>query len=332
MPDFAVLGNFVVDVIGKPLDRLPEPGRLLILDTLETHPGGNGPNTAAALALLGASVAAVGRVGDDVYGRYLRERLAGWGVETATMTCDAVAATGVTIVAVDALGERSFLHSFGANAHLVPEDVPWEKLTGARHFHLAAFFVLPGLDGGPVGAAATPAARNDPPAACRLLAEARRRGLTTSLDVCWDRTGRWMEALAPCLPLVDVLLPSEDEALALTGERDPTRMARQLRAGGVRAAVIKLGERGCFYSGPEGELNVPAFAVEVADTTGAGDCFIAGYLLGRARGWDLGRTLRFACACGARAVSAVGAVAAMAGAAEVEAWANTLPVRSETPP
>src|SRR5438045_7932910 len=96
-----VIGNFVVDIIGKPIDRLPERGRLLLIDTLETHVGGNGPNTAAALAKLGAAAAVVGRVGDDLYGRFLLDRLGSWGVCTDGVRRDPGTATGVTLVAVD---------------------------------------------------------------------------------------------------------------------------------------------------------------------------------------------------------------------------------------
>lgn len=309
---FAVLGNFVVDLIARPLHRLPEPGRLQILDTLETHPGGNGPNTAAALARLGAGVAALGRVGEDLYGRYLCERLEGWGVDTGTVSRDPTAATGITLVAVDATGERSFTHAFGANATFGPEHVPWERLAGVRHLHFGGFFVLPRMDAG---------------GAVEVLAEARRRGLSTSLDVCWDREGRWLSLLGPCLPHADFAMPSEDEARALTGETAPPAMAAALRAAGARVALVKLGERGCHYAGPEGDLASPAFRVPVRDTTGAGDCFIAGFLYAREAGWPLPRALRFANACGARAVGEVGAVTGLRPAAEVEAWAASLETR-----
>jgi sugar/nucleoside kinase (ribokinase family) len=308
----AVLGNFVVDLIGKPLDALPERGRLLILDTLETHSGGNGPNTAGALARLGASVAALGRVGDDLYGRFLTDRLAGWGVDVSLVARDPVATTGVTLVPVDRTGERSFIHHFGANADFRPADIPWERLSGTRHLHFSGFFVLPEMDRG---------------GAVEVLAEAKRRGLTTSLDVCWDRRGEWLRVLGPCLPYVDFAMPSEEEAAALTGCSEPAAMAAALRDAGCGAAVIKLGERGCLYADGREVLSVPAFRVPVRDTTGAGDCFIAGFLHARDSGWPLPRALRFANACGARAVGAVGAVTGMAPAAEIEAWAETLEAR-----
>jgi sugar/nucleoside kinase (ribokinase family) len=312
MVDVAVLGNFVVDIIGKPIDRLPERGRLLLIDTLETHVGGNGPNTAGALGKLGGSVAVLGRVGQDVYGRFLLEQLHRWNVKTGKVIRDPETATGVTLVAVDGTGERSFIHHFGANARFGPEDLDWTLLEAARHLHWASFFVLPRMDG-------TPAAG--------VLAEARNRGLTTSLDVCWDRQGRWLDLLRPCLPHVDLLMPSEEEARQLTGRSDPAGMAAALHQEGCREVIIKLGERGCHYSSADFALRVPAYRVDVLETTGAGDCFAAGFLYARIHGWNLERSLRFANACGARSVSAVGAVTALAPATEVEAWASGEAIR-----
>lgn len=304
-PDIVVLGNFVVDIIGKPIDRLPERGRLLLIDTLETHVGGNGPNTAGALGKLGACVGVIGRVGQDLYGDFLLERLRGWNVDTTLVDRDPQVATGVTLVPVDASGERSFIHHAGANADFGPEHVDWERIRGARHLHLASFFVLPSMDGEP---------------ASRVLKEARLRGMTTSVDVCWDREGRWMERLRPCLPHTDFLMPSEEEARELSARTDPGQMAAVFRELGCRAAVIKLGERGCYYAGEDGEMACPAYRVEVRETTGAGDCFIAGFLYARGRGWDTRHALHFANACGARSVGAVGAVTGIGPATDIEDW------------
>ncbi|HTE20412.1 MAG TPA: carbohydrate kinase family protein [Armatimonadota bacterium] len=318
MPNIVVLGNFVVDIIGKPIDGLPERGRLALIDTLETHPGGNGPNTAGALGKLAArdggdmGVAVAGRVGEDLYGRFLTEALEGWGVDTRAVFRDPERATALTLVAVDSTGERSFIHHLGANAAFGPEDVRWELFGGARHLHLASYFILPSLEG---------------EAAAGVLAEARGRGMTTSLDVCWDREGRWLESLSPCLPHLDYLMPSEDEARAMTGREEPAEMADVFHAAGARAVVIKLGERGCYYADAEQRFALPAYAVEVRETTGAGDCFCAGFLHAMTRGWDLHRALRLGNACGARSVGAVGAVTGMGAAEEIEEWAKTQPLR-----
>src|SRR5438874_13116872 len=102
MPRVLCLGNFVVDVIGKPLDCLPSPGGLLLLDTLETHVGGNAPNCALALARLGMEVAVAGRVGEDLYGRFLIDALENAGVDHRAVGRDPERPTGLTIVAVRA--------------------------------------------------------------------------------------------------------------------------------------------------------------------------------------------------------------------------------------
>jgi sugar/nucleoside kinase (ribokinase family) len=242
----------------------------------------------------------------------LLERLNGWDVDTRGVMRDAERATGVTLVAVDSGGERSFIHHFGANAAFGRDDVDWTLFPEAKHLHLAGAFVLPALDGAP---------------AAELLAEARRRGMSTSLDVCWDREGRWMETLRPCLPYVDIFMPSEEEAQHLTGQTEPAAVSAVLLEAGCRVVVLKLGERGCYYAHRGGSCAVPAFQVPVRETTGAGDCFVAGFLYAGLRSWDLTRSLRFANACGARAVMDVGAVTGLRDAAEVEAWGSGRPLR-----
>jgi sugar/nucleoside kinase (ribokinase family) len=299
-----VIGNFVVDIIGKPIDRLPEPGTLLLLDTLETHPGGNGPNVASALARLGMPACVAGAVGDDLYGRLLIETLQSTGVDVGSVR-RVDRATGVTLVAVDSSGERSFLHHFGANAAYGPDAIDWERARACEIFALTAHFVLPGLDG--EGAAAA-------------LRRARELGLRTALDVCWDREGRWWSSLASCMPHVDYFLPNEDEARMLSGETEPEAMAAFFRRHGCGAVAIKRGMRGSYFETEGVAFHTPAFPVPVVETTGAGDCFVAGFLTGILRGWDWPTTLRFANAVGAQSVQSVGAVTGVRRAEEVLAW------------
>lgn len=312
MTDILVLGNFVVDVIGKPVDRLPAPGQLLFLDTLETHVGGNAPNTAAALATLGGSVGVVGRVGEDVYGRFLLEELQARGVDTRPVVHDPEEPTGVSMVCVDSRGERSFLHHLGANRQFGPADVPDSLFAGARHLHLASQFVLPALDGAP---------------AADVLRRAREAGLATSLDVCWDASGRWLETLGPSLRWVKDFLPSEDEARQLAGTDDLRAIAGLFHDLGVDTVVIKRGERGCYASASGQQWSVHAYDVPARETTGAGDCFIAGWLYARGAGFDVPASLALANACGARCVREFGAVTGIAPASEILAWQNGTPLR-----
>lgn len=320
MPDVLCLGNCVVDLIARPVDRLPGPGQLLMLETLQAHLGGNGPNCAAALARLGIPVALTGRVGRDAFGEFLLRALEESGVDTSAVARDESLPTGVTFVAVSATGERSFLHSLGANATFARRDVDLSRIRGIRLLHAGSHFVLPAMDGA---------------ALAGVLREAQARGITTTMDVCWDESGGWLKTLGCCLPAVDYFLPSEAEAAALTGRETVAEMAAALRAAGARAVVIKCGGRGAFASVAGSQWWEPAFAVEVIDSTGAGDCFVAGFVAGLLRGWQADRAVRLGNACGALATTALGATQAIRPLAEIESWMASHPPenqRTETGP
>ncbi|MDR7438375.1 MAG: carbohydrate kinase family protein [Armatimonadota bacterium] len=290
MPQVLSAGILVADVIVRTVEAWPEVGRLRVVESIELHSGGLAHTTAVTLAKLGVSTAVVGRVGADVFGRYLIEVLRQNGVESHVIP-DPEAGTSVTVVAVAPGGERSFLHFVGANARLVPEDVPDHLLAAVQVLHLGGYFVLPGLDG--------------PPAA-QLLARARAHGCRTSVDVAWDVQGRWMEALRPCLAYLDVLFANQDEVAQLTGARTPEHAAALLRERGVGIVAVKLGERGAYVDAGEWRGWVPAFEVPVVDTTGAGDAFCGGFLAAWLRGWRWEEVTRFANAVGALCVTAVG--------------------------
>ena len=134
------------------------------------------------------------------------------------------------------------------------------------HYHLASLFILPDFR----------------PHAGPSLAHARAAGLTTSLDTNWDPRGAWMKDLAPCLPDLDFLFMNEDEARML---RRHARSRSCLAA--CERSCVKLGPRGCAILRRGGEILSPAFDVDVKDTTGAGDSFVAGFLAAHLRGGSL---------------------------------------------
>jgi len=129
------------------------------------------------------------------------------------------------------------------------------------------------------------------------------------MDLAWDPSGRWMSVLEPCLPHLDFLFGNQDELGHVTGRRDPAEMAGMLRARGVGAVAVKLGDAGAFVDAAGWRGRVPAYAVEVVDTTGAGDAFCGGFLAAVLAGWEMERATRFANAVGALCVTAVGGTA-----------------------
>jgi len=297
------MGNVLADILVRPVDRLPLRGGLRLVDDIHVALGGCASNTAAALGKMGARVAVMGKVGKDVYGCFVVGELRKAGVDTRHVLTDPSVPTSATLVLINSAGQRSFLHSIAANAELQRREVSPSSFRGFRHLHVGGYFLFPGLDGAPMGT---------------LLKKARRMGLVTSLDTAWDIESRWMKALQPCLPHLDYFMPSELEVRRLLGHRDPTKAARTFLSMGTFAVIIKRGERGAYYRDREGrEYQVAARRVKVRDTTGAGDCFCAGFIKGLSLGWDHLRCLQLACSAGAYAVSAVGATAGIRSFAQV---------------
>jgi sugar/nucleoside kinase (ribokinase family) len=254
--------------------------------------GGNAANTARALAILGQSVRLLGAVGNDAPGDFILERLTQCGVNTAgVIRKRKPTATSVALIGTD--GQRQFLHRLGASEDAFENATEFarEVYGGASHFHLASLFVVPHL-------------RQN---AATILAEAKRRGLTTSFDTNWDPQGEWMQPVKSCLPHIDIFFMNEDESRMVTGRTEVAAAAEVLLTGGVSLVVVKLGHRGCAMYGKE-EVVCPAFSVDAIDTTGAGDCFVAGFLAARQKNLTLHEIGRFANAVGALSVQQIGAV------------------------
>jgi sugar/nucleoside kinase (ribokinase family) len=137
-----------------------------------------------------------------------------------------------------------------------------------------------------------------------------------------------MQDLGPCLPHVDTLFLNEDETRMVTGRPIPLEAAEFLLARGVGTVVIKLGPRGCAIYTDACETFSPAFEVDALDTTGAGDCFVAGYLAALLEGAPPAEAGRFANAVAAFSVQRIGAVAGVPPRADVDAWMRTAAVRA----
>jgi sugar/nucleoside kinase (ribokinase family) len=155
----------------------------------------------------------------------------------------------------------------------------------------------------------------------RIAAEARRRGILTSLDTVWDPTSRWSR-LEPSLPHLDLAMPSLAEGRALSKEHEPPRVAAWLRDRGVREVALTMGQQGCYASGNGFEGHIAAPAVEAVDGTGAGDVFAAGLLYGKLAGWSFERSVRLGCAAGALSTLIVGATMGGRGLEEAVALAG----------
>jgi sugar/nucleoside kinase (ribokinase family) len=129
-----------------------------------------------------------------------------------------------------------------------------------------------------------------------------------------------MEDFAPLCPLLDLLFLNQQEAQMLSGSDQPAGVGRFFRERGARVVVLKMAASGCAVSTPDQDLLVPGLAVPALDTTGAGDCFCAGFLAALTRSFSLREAARFANAVAAHCVQSIGGTEGLVGFEETLAW------------
>jgi len=294
--DCVVAGSCVMDVVCRPvaLDRAVGRGTLRRVDPIVPIAGGIVSNAGIALARLGLRAAGLSRVGRDAWGRLLLEQLSGQGLDTSRIERVAGAPSGAAVVLVDPGGERSFLASHGPTKALGLADyLDHLDVLGASGFVLLGYY------------SRMPALEPDLP---ELLARVRAAGGRTAMDTAGD--GGSMEPLAEALPHLDLYVPSEAEARGQTGESDPEAMIRAYRRRGAAGVVgVKLGARGALLCDPQGErvmIDPVPPGGPVVDTTGAGDCFMAGLIAGLVRGLPLDAAGRLGAAAASMSITKLG--------------------------
>ena len=292
-------GIVVADAIASPVDSVPPPGLLTLVDSVQLATGGCALSTATALARLGTSTALCGCVGDDLLGEVLRREADARGILTDGLrSCSELTSASIVLDTSD--GERSFLHNPGASAELGVDDIERALAAGPRWLHIGGALVLPALDGEPLAG---------------VLRAVRERAIVTSLDPVYDATGSW-ERLHPALPHLDLICPNLTEARGITGEESAEDCAAWLRDRGVERVAIKLGREGAFAMDSQTSEFVSPFPVDTRDETGAGDAFAAGLIHGLLVGQPLGRAVRLGNAVGALSTRGMGASSSLPDAHE----------------
>jgi sugar/nucleoside kinase (ribokinase family) len=294
-------GEINVDLVLQGYTSFPVPGKEVLVQDFAMVLGSATAIMAMGLARLGTPVAFVGRVGDDVWGRYCLEDMSSRGIDLTRVIKGGGLKTGVT-VSISDRQDRALVTYLGAISALTGADVPDSSLTGVDHLHVSSFFFQEGL-------------RPDLP---QLFARARAAGLTTSLDTGFDPSGGWDAGLRETLRETDLFFPNEVELAALTGTDDPVEGLRRLENGQTRV-VAKLGRSGAMAVEGGQVVRVPAYPVETVDTTGAGDSFNAGFLHRWLQGAPLVDCLRLGAACGALSTLGLGGTGAQPTLGEAEA-------------
>jgi sugar/nucleoside kinase (ribokinase family) len=275
------VGQLVADIVLRPVERLPYPGRTEPVEELDLLSGGCAANTAAVLAKLGVETRLAALIGQDSFGDAALADQRKAGVNVDAVRREAEWPTSVAIVLVDGAGQRSFYYRAGGCEKLANHHVADGILKAARIVHVGGAMKMLNLD------------------LAELMGRAKSFGCVTSLDTDWDIYGNWMRKLEGALPKIDYLITNEEEAAMLAGKEDPREAARTLLTYGPKAVAVKRGERGAMLATKDGLSDFAAYRVNVLDTTCAGDAFAAGFLLGVSLGRPLEESVRLGNAAGA---------------------------------
>ena len=290
MKKILVIGEILVEIMADSEGegfRQPQP-------LTGPFPSGAPAIYASQAARLGQPVAIISAVGDDDFGHLNLDRLKGDGVDISGVRIDSERPTGSAFVRYRADGSRDFVFNIQHSAcgTLDASAQAPELIGAADHIHImGSSLSSPAFADLNLAAAAAIKARGgtvsfDPNLRKEMLA-------TPGLEV----------ALKQALDLTDLFLPSGEELMLLTGSADEDAAINELIAGGVTAIVHKNGATGACYHDANDAIDIPSFAVDEIDPTGAGDSFCGAFTAHWLRGTPPRRALQYAAAAGALAVT-----------------------------
>ena len=231
--DVACVGILVADIFASPIPRLPGEGELTTTSGFVTSVGGCAANVAVALRILGSTVTIAGKVGTDMFGDFVISDLRRHGIGVEHIRRTPNQSTSGTVIFTVRGEDRRYLHSIGANADFTLDDIDYSLLDDVRVLYVGGYLAMPSFA---------------PEQLARLFQEAKRRGLTTVLDVVMPAGASFgIQHVAPALPYTDYFLPNQDEAARLTGHADARVQAECLSVLTPEGAVV-------ITRGPHGSI------------------------------------------------------------------------------
>jgi sugar/nucleoside kinase (ribokinase family) len=305
----ATVGVHVLDTHVIGIEAIPEGSDGQLVETIRYSPAGTAGGTAIVLSRLGAEVRSFGAVGEDPIATSLLAMLEREGVDVGGLVRKGDQQTSSSVIPVRPNGDRPAWHCVGANGAFTLDDLDLADLDGITHLHLGG----PEFLGGE--------------AAGELLAHARSIGATTSLDILAPGDPDMLAWIADALPHTDYLLPNDEQVLGFTGASSLVEGAAALVEQGVGCVAVTQGSKGALVVTADETIEVPAYDVEVVDTTGCGDAFSAGFLRGLSLDLELGVAAALGCAAAAQVAQGLGTDAGDYSLETVEDFArNATPV------
>ncbi len=289
-PEVLSVGLVVADHVCAPVSHLPAAGELVTTDNMILTIGGGASNAAVDLRKMNVSVAVAASVGDDAFGRIVREALEANAIDTTALKVSKLPTSQTLIVNV-AGQDRRFIHLVGAYADFAAADIPLDLVRRCKVLYLGYFLIMPNLRAEEL---------------IPVFEAARKAGAKIVVDVATPGKQDYVSRLEKLLPHVDVFLPNQDEAELILGERDPLKQADAFRKMGAETVVITLGGQGSLLVSDRTRLRAGVYPTEFVDGSGGGDAFAAGFIYGMLKGMDEDNRLRVASALGASCVRAIG--------------------------
>jgi len=299
--DCVVVGEICIDLPIRPLPIARPLDEVVLTRVDPIHPLGGGivPNSGIAMATLGLRTAAFGLVGDDDWATLMESLFDEHGIDREHVIRHPTVSTSTTAVLVAEGGEHCFAYHAGAsrtlNASTLYDHI--DLFRNSRFALLGYYALLPELE-------------PELPLALKAISES---GCQLALDAAGG--GGCLEPLCDALPYLDFYLPSYDEGVTQTGEREPAKILSKYRSFTEKTVLgLKMGADGAVLC-PAGDQLIPIPPVtppgDVVDTTGAGDCFYAGLITGLCRGFSVEQSARIGNSAGACCTTQVGAIAGL---------------------
>ena len=311
-PEVVGIGEVLIDFVAT------KPVSYMKVSEFQKCFGGAPMNTLVGVARLGSSSGAITIVGGDPFGQFLVKELEKNGVDTSHVKAKKTLRTTVTFVANEPeTGERSFIFyrkpwvNGTADSELAIEDDDLDYISKARILHVSGFSL-----------SQNPSRK----AVLRAVDHAKKVGVKVSFDPTlrvdvWSSERTIRRLYSQMLKLSDIATFSREEAAFIFKTNDPEKAVNAALKQGIDIAAVKLGSDGALLQTKEGEkLLVPAFRVKAIDTTGAGDGWNAGLIVGLLKGWDLKTCVTVANAVGALVVTKRGAITALPYKDELNAF------------
>ena len=311
--DYTSMGFHTFDALCRPVTEIPPGGNTYFVDEFTLAVSGAAGSAAIVAAKHGLNVQAVGGVGNDLMGDWVLRRFGDFGVDTEMMQRIPEMTTSSSVVTTRPDGARPALHKRGATAGFYITDDLVDRVLDTKILHIGGVGLMDAMDNG----------RN-----AELLAEAKGRGITTTLDV-FASTPEDFPLIRPLLAHTDYFMPSEEEAMALSGMTDYEQIAAFLLDQGVGAVILTLGADGAMYRDQRGQkIDIPSYKIDVVCTCGCGDCFNAGFATGLHLGRAIDDCIRFGQASSAQNAMGLGSQAVVSSLENTRAFMETTPTRA----